>query len=66
VPADVLMATLGLLARLIVGIASCLGVTSPHPLFPAASMQYAAIAVDSSPRERWDPTEQCDTRYAND
>ena len=52
VPADVLMAALALLARLLVGVASCLGVSLPHPLFPAASTRYAAISVDSSPRER--------------
>lgn len=52
VPADVLMAALAVLARLLVGVASCLGVSLPHPLFPAASTRYAAISVDSSPRER--------------
>lgn len=52
VPADVLMAVLCLVARLVSDIASCLGVSLPHPLSPAASMRYAAVAVDSSPRER--------------
>ena len=52
VPADVLMAALAVLVRLLVGVASCLGVSLPHPLFPAASTRYAAISVDSSPRER--------------
>ncbi len=52
VPADVLMASLALLARLVTGVASCLGVSLPHPLYPAASTRYATISVDSSPRER--------------
>eukprot|EP00752_Nemacystus_decipiens_P003010 g2792.t1 len=52
VPPDVLMASLALLARLVAGLASCLGVSLPHPLFPAASTRYATISVDSSPRER--------------
>lgn len=56
VPSDVLMAALGLLARLVVGVASCLGVPLPHPLFPTASTRYATISVDSSPRERYRPT----------
>eukprot|EP00903_Cladosiphon_okamuranus_P009187 g8774.t2 len=52
VPPDVLMASLALLARLVSGLASCLGISLPHPLFPAASTRYATISVDSSPRER--------------
>ncbi|CAM9542021.1 unnamed protein product [Scytosiphon promiscuus] len=52
VPPDVLMASLALLARLVVGVASCLGVSLPHPLFPTTSTRYATISVDSSPRER--------------
>ncbi|CAM9907938.1 unnamed protein product [Ascophyllum nodosum] len=52
VPADVLMAALGLLSRLVTGIASCLGISLPHPLFPTTSTRYAAIAVDSSMQER--------------
>lgn len=46
------MASLALLARLVTGVASCLGVSLPHPLYPAASTRYATISVDSSPRER--------------
>lgn len=46
------MASLALVARLVAGVASCLGVSLPHPLFPAASTRYATISVDSSPRER--------------
>ncbi|CAB1110770.1 unnamed protein product [Ectocarpus sp. CCAP 1310/34] len=52
VPAEVLMASLTLVARLVASVASCLGVSLPHPLFPAASTRYATISVDSSPRER--------------
>ncbi|CAM9626082.1 unnamed protein product [Ectocarpus sp. 4 AP-2014] len=51
VPADVLMASLALVARLVAAVASCLGVSLPHPLFPAASTRYATISVDSTPRE---------------